>query len=110
MDSRRSIGAIYVISTGGVKRTNWVNAAIVTVSIVALLAFIITGHQQTAVVVERASVEWWHVLQAAALLLLPTQVTDVLPPWGRGTKSASGYSADRYFNSGGCDASVFGGW
>lgn len=54
---------------GGVKRTNWVNAAIVTVSIVALLAFIITGHQQTAVV-ERASVEWWHVLQAAALLFV----------------------------------------
>lgn len=55
---------------GGVKRTNWVNAAIVTVSIVALLAFIITGHQQTAVVVERALVEWWHVLQAAALLFV----------------------------------------
>ncbi|HAS14756.1 MAG TPA: amino acid transporter, partial [Idiomarina abyssalis] len=55
---------------GGVKRTNWVNAAIVTLSIIALLAFIVTGHQQTAVMLERPSVKWWQVLQASALLFV----------------------------------------
>ncbi|MGM0631316.1 MAG: APC family permease, partial [Pseudomonadota bacterium] len=55
---------------GGVKRTNWVNAAIVTISIVALLVFIVTGHQQTAVIIEHSSVAWWQVLQASALLFV----------------------------------------
>ncbi|MDV6316714.1 APC family permease [Idiomarina sp. HP20-50] len=55
---------------GGVKRTNWVNAAIVTVSITALLVFIVTGHQQTALIVEKPPVEWTKILQASALLFV----------------------------------------
>jgi len=55
---------------GGVKRTNWVNAGIVIVSIVALLAFIISGHQQTVVMVNAVSFDGWQVLQASALLFV----------------------------------------
>ncbi|MCA1767137.1 MAG: APC family permease, partial [Idiomarina sp.] len=55
---------------GGVKRTNWVNAGIVIVSIVALLAFIISGHQQTVVMANAVSFDGWQVLQASALLFV----------------------------------------
>ncbi|MGM0907303.1 MAG: APC family permease [Pseudomonadota bacterium] len=55
---------------GGVKRTNWVNAGIITVSIIALLAFMVTGHQQTTVMVEQPPVKWWQILQASALLFV----------------------------------------